>query len=307
MINSYPKVYALGHKELREHGLFQGHVVVEEKIDGSQFSFGVFNGEPMARSKNRMLVMDAPDNMFQRAVETVLTVAPLLKEGWIYRGEYLQKPKHNVLAYDRVPEKNVIVFDVERGLGTNDYLTPDERQREAERIGLESIHVMTVGEIHNHETLMSHLDRVSVLGGAKVEGFVVKNHARCGSDKKLLVGKYVSEAFKEVKDVDWKARNPQRADVVDDLVHVLSTEARYRKAVQHLEERGELDGSPKDIGALIKEVRLDIEEECSDLIKDRLYKWARDQIMRRVSRGVPDWYKQRLAESSFEVEANGQG
>jgi ATP-dependent RNA circularization protein (DNA/RNA ligase family) len=39
MILSYPSIYALGHRAIRE--LFDGPVVVEEKIDGSQFSFGV--------------------------------------------------------------------------------------------------------------------------------------------------------------------------------------------------------------------------------------------------------------------------
>ena len=37
--HSYPKVYAIGHAYLG--ALFDGEVVVTEKVDGSQFSFGI--------------------------------------------------------------------------------------------------------------------------------------------------------------------------------------------------------------------------------------------------------------------------
>lgn len=36
---SYPSIYAIGHKELDE--LFDDPVLVEEKVDGSQFSFSL--------------------------------------------------------------------------------------------------------------------------------------------------------------------------------------------------------------------------------------------------------------------------
>ncbi len=37
--HSYPKIYGLGHKAITE--LLSDNVMVEEKIDGSQFSFGI--------------------------------------------------------------------------------------------------------------------------------------------------------------------------------------------------------------------------------------------------------------------------
>ena len=39
MISSYPKVYNLGHRAIV--GLTEESVVVQEKVDGSQFSFGL--------------------------------------------------------------------------------------------------------------------------------------------------------------------------------------------------------------------------------------------------------------------------
>jgi hypothetical protein len=42
-LRSYSSPFNLGHKALED--LFDGTVTVQEKIDGSQFSFGVFNGD----------------------------------------------------------------------------------------------------------------------------------------------------------------------------------------------------------------------------------------------------------------------
>lgn len=39
--HSYPKSLNVGHKLAEK--LFDGPVVIQEKVDGSQFSFGVFN------------------------------------------------------------------------------------------------------------------------------------------------------------------------------------------------------------------------------------------------------------------------
>ena len=133
-IYSYPSVFAIGHSAIT--GIFDDPVLVEEKIDGSQLSFqlAVCDSETLellCRSKGKQLVLDAPEKMFTRAVETVKEIAPILREGWIYRCEYLEKPKHNVLAYDRVPNKHLIGFDICTGLET--YLPYAEKKAEFER------------------------------------------------------------------------------------------------------------------------------------------------------------------------------
>ena len=69
------------------------------------------------------------------------------------------------------------------------------------------------------------------------------------------------------------------------------------KAVQHLREDGSLLGEPKDIGPLIKEVIRDTMEEETDYIKETLFAWAKKDIARRVTSGLPEWYKQQLLES----------
>lgn len=110
-LHSYGKIYNFGHRAIVN--LLKGPVVVEEKVDGSQFSFGIRNGQIHCRSKGVAINVDAPDSMFAKAVAVVRELAPMLHDGWTYRGEYLQKPKHNALAYDRIPYRHIILFDVD--------------------------------------------------------------------------------------------------------------------------------------------------------------------------------------------------
>ncbi len=293
--HSYPKVWNLGHAALKD--LLEGPVVVEEKIDGSQFSFGIFGEELKCRSKGQQLIIDAPEKMFIKAIETVKNIAPKLKEGWTYRAEYLSKPKHNSLAYDRHPNQHLIIFDISPG--EEHYLSYDEKVTEATRLELEVVPAMYQGELKDLNTLIQLLDTVSILGGQNIEGVVVKNYAQFGPDKKALMGKHVSEAFKEVHGKEWKKANPGKGDVLIILGDRYRSEARWNKAVQHIKEAGQLTNSPKDIGSLIKEAQRDITEECVDEIKEALYKWAMPKIIRIAIRGLPEWYKKKLMESQF--------
>ena len=92
--HSYTEIYNLGHSAIKE--LFFDPVLIEEKIDGSQISFGTFDGEIRIKSKNSMIYIEAPEKMFALGVEVIQTLD--LHNGWAYRAEYLQKPKH-ILSY----------------------------------------------------------------------------------------------------------------------------------------------------------------------------------------------------------------
>lgn len=298
--HSYPKVYNLGHRILSE--LLNGPITVEEKVDGSQFSFGIFNGELKCRSKNCELVLDANNGMFTKAVQTVKELAPLLKDGYTYRGEYLNEPKHNALSYNRTPTKNIIIYDVNPA--EEHYLSYAEKKAEAERLGLEVVPLIYEGNglDLNLAGLKEILEKTSVLGEQKIEGVVIKNYTQFGPDKKALLGKHVSEAFKEVHKKTWGESNPNGQDIITRIGQMYKTEARWNKAVQHLKEQGALTGTPRDIGSLLKEVQTDILAECTDEIKQELFKWAWGDISRIVISGLPYWYKDELMKSQFTTE-----
>lgn len=290
--HSYPKVYALGHRYTQD--LFLDPVLVEEKVDGSQFSFGRFDGVLKCKTHHHEVDFEHPDKMFAQAIAAVQTLD--LNDGWTYRAEYLNKPKHNVLTYDRVPVKNLIIFDINTAEET--YLEYHEKEQEAKRIGLEIVPILYTGRITDATSLLALLERTSILGGAKIEGVVVKNYLRFGNDKKAVMGKYVSEAFKEHHKLAWKPTQ----SAVESIIAGYKTEARWLKAIQHLREAGkELDG-PQCIGDLIREVHRDFEEECKDAVMTILYNDAIKRIRGGLTAGLPEWYKKLLMEATFEVK-----
>lgn len=297
--HSYPKSLAVGHRYLT--GIFEDEVTITEKIDGSQFSFGLFpDGAGVklrCRSKGQQINMDAPDKMFIKAVETVKEIMQLLVVGYTYRAEYLSKPKHNVLAYDRHPYKHLIVFDIARG--HEDYLAYEDMAHEAEIIGLECVPLIYYGKVDNIDMFLGLLERDSILGGQRIEGVVAKNYERFGKDGKMLMAKFVSTEFKEVHNKDWKTKNPSGIDIITKLGLQHHSEARFAKAVQHLKEEGVLLHEPKDIGLLIKEIKRDVLEECGEDIKEALFKWAYPKIDRMITAGFPEWYKHLLVEDTF--------
>jgi hypothetical protein len=293
--HSYPKIYALGHRAVRD--LFEDPVVIEEKVDGSQFSFGIFNGVIRCKSRGKEIDLNAPEKMFAVAIEEVKAIAIKLIDGWTYRAEYLQKPKHNVMAYGRVPKCHLILFDINRGY--EDYISRPMKEEFADRMGLEVVPCVFQGRINGVSDFDGIFETESILGGVKIEGIVVKNYYRFGPDGKALMAKYVSEAFKEVHQREWKAGNPTNKDLIQSLIEQYRHEGRWQKAVQHLAEREELENEPKDIAKLVREVQSDILEECKPEIIARLFSHAWPYIQRGVIAGLPEWYKQQLAERQF--------
>lgn len=309
-IHSYSSIFNLGHREAKD--LFSKPVVVQEKIDGSQFSFrlvvehgddGFGMGESLEfRSKGAEIIPgSASSKMFNEGITAVKLIKDRLTPNWTYRGEYLRVPKHNTLGYARVPVGHVVIFDIDRA--DQDYLSPAEVAKEACRIGFDAIPTIYEGVVSGPDHVAQLLkDHIPLLGGAaQAEGLVFKRYDAYSTDKKILMGKYVTEAFKEAHQTDWKATNPGGKDVVEMVIANYRTDARFTKAVQHLRDGGELTDTVKDIGPLMKELARDLKKEEEDAIKEMLWRWAKPKIMRGISHGFPQWYKDRLLANSFEV------
>lgn len=296
-LRSYPKVYTLGHVALEqmmnEPGL---PVEVTEKVDGSQFSFGLLEGRLAFRSSGQEIFPESASKLFQPAVAQALSVRERMTEGWSYRGEAFFRPKHNTLAYGRVPRGHIMLFGVDRGY--QDWADAAGRAEAAEALQVEAAPVLYEGPLPSLEELRGMLDRESVLGGVKIEGIVIKQVSNVFFDKggKALMAKLVSEEFEETHRREWRKSNPSQREGLAELAESYRTEARWRKAAQRLSERGDLAGEPRDIGPLIVEVRRDFLEEEADNVKEKLWRMFKDQMIRKVTAGLPEWYKRDLAE-----------
>lgn len=296
-LHGYPKVWNMGHPAIAE--LFVGPVVVQEKIDGSQFTFGIIGGALRLRSKGAEIYPETTDKLFAGAVATARALADAgrLVEGWQYRGEAMMSHKHNSLAYARAPRGNVILFDVDCGLENR--VSAQALEEIGGAMDLEVVPLLYEGVVDSLDQLRLFLDRESCLGFTKPEGVVVKNYGRWGKDGKMLMGKIVSEDFREVHKREWVKSNPGKTDIVERLRDTYRTERRWEKAIERARDAGTLEGSPRDIGPLLKAIPEDVLEECRAEIADALFSAFWPEIRRGTTAGFPEWYKARLAAQQF--------
>ena len=299
MIKAFTKIFAIGTDYIRD--IFNEEVEITEKIDGSQFDFGKIDGKLYMRSKGAMLFLENPEKMFSEGISYVESIQDRLPEGKVFYCEYMKKPKHNTLKYIRIPNNHLMLFSVmdiqkqsfEASVGWDGVL------------GIEHVPVIHCGKIESASELTDLLKKESILGGVSIEGVVVKNYFRQfllgGQPMPLMAGKFVSESFKEVHRERWGAEEKGKSRM-ETFFESFRTPARWEKAVQHLQEKGELDNEPKDIGKLFKEVQTDLEAEEKEAIKEFLWREFSGEIKRKASAGMAEWYKNKLMESSFEEQ-----
>lgn len=295
MIPSFPKIFAIGSKQTEF--LFDGEVEITEKIDGSQIGFGIINEELIVRSKGQQLFAESCDKMFRKGADYIESIQHLLVPGFAYYGEYLKSNKHNCLIYDREPKNNIMIYGI-LDISQNCFICYEGLKAQANLLGLESVPLLYQGKVNSIEELKINLNKISVLGNSKIEGIVVKNYKPQGTINQnvimpILMGKYVSEEFKEVHNYKWKNDNTGKGKF-QTYKETFRTDARWVKAIQHLRESGSLSDSPKDIGNLLKEIQSDISIEEKENIKEWLWKEFGNGILRHSTKGFPQWYKERL-------------
>jgi hypothetical protein len=301
--SSYPKIFQFGHGAVAE--VVNARVLVEEKIDGSQFSFGLIDGRLRIKSHHQDISDIVGEyGLFTEAIAYVRTLHEkgLLHPGWTYRGEVLQRPCHNRLAYERVPKHHIVGFDV--CTGPEVYLEYNDKCLEFRRLDLETVPYYYFGQLPNVDTIDTFLGRTPLLGGKHIEGVVFKAYGRYGEDKKTLMAKYVHPAFRETKTPDEYTKS---VDFTQGLIDTYRSEARWDKAIQRLKEQGKLGNEPKDIGPLIGAITKDIEEECGDEIRRKLWKRYWPHVARGCTGGFAEYYKRKLMEGAFAQDSQAMG
>lgn len=296
--SAFPKILHLGDKAILD--IWDNEVEITEKVDGSQFGFGIVEGELIVRSKGKVQDLDNPDKMFRLGVEYVKSIKDQLTEGAFYYGEYLEKAKHNVLAYDRIPRNNIALFGVKMA---GEFRPYEFIAHEAERLHIDIVPLIYKGK-SNPEHVLELVEGISFLGGQEREGVVVKSYREWEWMRfyyTVMAGKYVTEKFKEVHRNNWSKENTGKGKF-ESMAEQYAVPARYMKAVQHLKERGELEGTPRDIGKLMKEVKNDITEEEKENIKTQLWAIFGEDVLRTAAKRVPEWYKEQLLKGEINDE-----
>ena len=300
-IPGYGKIPQFGSKEFPKHFLKTHLVEIEEKLDGSQFSFRKDeHGKVFAKSKkthftvnDELLATTSPNSLFYGALSHLNKIRDRIPKGYLFRGEVLKAPRHNVLEYGRAPEGNIVLFDVQPEGEWN--MRSVAVKHFAELLGVEAAPLLGYSVPAcpmDVETLKKLVEGDSILGG-KREGVVLKCRAVKVQDGYAKC-KIVAESFRERKSDGSRGKRAKvlRASPIESIVAALTTDARYRKAYQSVRETLNVDRlEPKDIGPGMKALALDINLEEQDWIKEQLWQAHRNTIVKKVSADWPDYVK----------------
>lgn len=268
-------------------------VMVQEKLDGSQFAF-TFDS---ARSKRMDIVGGAVPDLFAPAIKWLDLNKHSLPPNLIFHAEAVARPRHNTLTYERAPQAGFVVFDIEKVDGG--WLNENECRTKCDDLGILYVQVFNSAlHLTSWGQLEEFLDRKSMLGGG-IEGVVAKPLDRSIVDplsKRPLMAKVVRPEFREKNNKAQKEyKRTQSLDcTLEELVESYKAGPRFEKSLQRLRDEGKICGELKDLAVLIPEVREDILKEEELAFKELLWAAAKKQIGRRVAAWLPEWYKARL-------------
>lgn len=252
-----------------------GRLIVQEKIDGSNFTiwrhpetldiFFFNKGKHLAVDKQK-------NNTFVRTCDILKKRPEMFRPGYIYHGESMRTARANHIMYRRIPKFHWICYEIMIPLdSTGKYrcATPEELSDIIAGTGIEQAHIYYDSEKANgslQELVQSFIDIDKLYSclGNYAEGFVVKVLTRMKGDKiSPYRRKYVSSHMRERKVVEGMISPDCTLEAIGDIFNV---PARHRKALQHLEERGE----EVTYKALVAEADSDLEKEYTKEISEIL-------------------------------------
>lgn len=307
-MKKYPKILSLGHDLVAD--IFNNPVEISEKIDGSQCRIHLTEDITACGSKNTGI---ADMNMFGIAHEQTQRIWN--EKVWMTFGndvtlftEFLNKEKHNVLVYDRVPLNNLYLFGA---IIDDRHLQTEELIKLANELQIEPPNILASEiKIGDQEELKSYLTFDSVLGGTILEGVVIKGYhdtypPLLASTQAFfsypLASKLVRDDFKERLHKEWGGKKKKELPI-NKVTAEFFTEARFHKSVQHLDDEDKIEYEMKDLKVLIPEFYDDLlDEEKDEIAKVALEGfWA--HLRKKSDAFVVKEWKKYLLEKQFNKE-----
>lgn len=303
----------------------QNHVFyIEEKYDGSQLGFRLECNKLCYYNKNHPISISS--SAFNKTVVMLDPIAEKCNPNYIYYGEAISRVKHNVNVYNRTPRYFFVLFDV-YNTKSQSFLLPDEKKKEADRLGLECAALLyantdliiscqtrepdtlpktevlsrkTVEPVDICKDLLNKMvsgEITSSLGGMP-EGVVVKwyNYYKKGKFINRRF-KYVMDSFKERQ----KVKQPKATRTVTEFLQYIGSqfnvEARFRKAYQHLLERSELtDNAEENLRLLIAESNADLLKEYGTELKSYIWSEIMTDVKKYARSNLAAWYRENIGE-----------
>ena len=247
-------------KQIHIDGFVKGdHIVVQEKIDGANFSIRYDAENDIIAAFSRKNPLSFENNLrgawqWAQKLDKYL-VKNVLGENLILFGEWLVS---HTIVYPEDKYQNAYFFDV-YDLNTGSYLPQNEVMDIINRLELNYVPVFYDGEFQSWEHIQQFVGRTD-LGGESGEGVVVKNMTRLPFYTKI-----VGERFSEKKHTK-KVKLDKMAEIerLQEIVKTVVTEARVVKLVHKMVDDGIIpeNWDEHDMGTIAKNIGKAVYYDC---------------------------------------------
>lgn len=238
-------------------------IVIQEKVDGSNFSIRVEDGEVSTYSISERL---CPNNTLRGAYNWVQSqnlqkIKGILGEDFILYGEWVTP--HAV----KYPVNNVAYFYDVWSISRQCYLDWEVSKVLVEKLGFTFVPVFYCGNFQSWEHIYSFIGK-SELGATIGEGIVVKNmsHRLDVNGRFPYYVKLVSNEFAEVKKTDEMDFSGINARVRNQkLVDTIITEQRIDKLLRKMVDTGDISEgySEADKAKALKLIGTAVYRDCT--------------------------------------------
>lgn len=255
------------------------HIVVQEKIDGANFSIRYDESDGTIKAFSRRKALTPLDtlrgawnwaqNLDPEKIKSVLGGDQILFMEWLV--------SHTV-KYPEDCYKKAYCYDI-YDTATKKYLPQDIVKQKVDELGLTYVPVFYDGDFTSWDHLLGFVGKTN-LGGEYGEGIVVKNQTRLNSENEYLpfYTKIVADKFRETKGhSSSKVVDPAQLlerERVQEITSSIVTEARVRKLLNKMVDDGII---PEDwdehhmstiAKTISKEVYYDCVKEEPDTVKE---------------------------------------
>jgi hypothetical protein len=233
----YQKVRRLGDSSTK--GILNGIVSVFSKVDGTNASIWMDNGELKAGSRNRTLTLEKDNGGFYAHVLDNENIIKFMKAHSEYRlfGEWLIP--HSLKTYKESAWRKLYIFDVMDSTG--EYIPYNHYKDMLEEYGVNYIPPIVEIKGANKESLYRTLEKNNFLikdGEGIGEGVVIKNYDYVNKYGEIIWAKIVTSEFKEKHTKTMGAptitvSSVIEESIVEDFVTSAFVEKEYAKIVNN--------------------------------------------------------------------------
>lgn len=242
------------------------HIVVQEKIDGANFSIRYDEETDTIKAFSRKRVLDFGNNLRgawewsqklnKELVKEVLGTNLILFAEWLVSHTivYPKDKYQNAYCYD--------VYDTE----TERYLEQDKVKDIVNHLGLTYVPVFYDGEFQSWEHLKQFVGKTD-LGGESGEGIVVKNMTRLNDPNTRLpfYTKIVGDKFAEKKSVrKFDGEKVEKRAKLQAIVETVVTDARVTKLIHKMVDEGIIpeDWDEHDMAVIARNIGKEVYYDC---------------------------------------------